>query len=125
MKKLTPVIVVEEIESALPFWTGLGFTLDTSVPEGDRLGFAILSHGTVEVMYQSMESVRKDIPALASLSRTNLFIEVEKLEQLIHGLKGYEVTVPLRDTFYGSKEYGVRAPCGTCVTFAEFPPSEA
>jgi hypothetical protein len=29
--------------------------------------------------------------------------------------------VPERNTFYGSREIVVMAPCGTVVTFAEFP----
>ena len=42
-----------------------GFTRIAEVPDGDRLGFVILQKDGIEVMYQSRESVRKDIPALA------------------------------------------------------------
>jgi uncharacterized glyoxalase superfamily protein PhnB len=126
MKKLTPVIVIEEIEPVLPFWTDrLGFQMVASVPEGERMGFVILAKDNIEVMYQTLASLRKDVPALAtSISRTNLFIEVEALDPILPTLDGCEVTVPLRNTFYGSREFGVRAPCGTCVTFAEFPRTE-
>jgi uncharacterized glyoxalase superfamily protein PhnB len=122
MKKLTPVIIVEAIEPCLPFWTGpLGFTVTTSVPEGDRLGFSILARDGVEIMYQTIESVKKDAPGLSPVvSRTNLFIEVERLDDVVPALKGAEVTIPPRHTFYGSREFGVKAPCGTQVTFAEF-----
>jgi uncharacterized glyoxalase superfamily protein PhnB len=125
MKKLTPVIAVEEIEPVLPFWTErLGFQMIASVPEGDRMGFAILAKDKIEVMYQTLASIRNDAPALATgVSRTNLFIEVEELDSIIPALHGCEVTVPLRNTFYGSREFGVRAPCGTCVTFAQFSPA--
>ena len=68
MKKLTPVIMVDAIESCLPFWERLGFAKTAEVPEGDRLGFVILQKDSVEVMYQTHESVEKDaagrIPAL-------------------------------------------------------------
>jgi uncharacterized glyoxalase superfamily protein PhnB len=125
VKKLTPVIHVEEIESSLAFWTDrLGFEVTMTLPEGDRLGFAILSNGPVEVMYQSRASVAKDVPALAGDpfgSRTNLFIEVESLEDLLPRLAGAPVVVPRRKTFYGSDEFGVRAPCGTVIVLAHFP----
>ena len=44
--------------------TTLGFTKTDEVPEGDHLGFVILKHGAVELMYQTRESVRADVPAL-------------------------------------------------------------
>jgi uncharacterized glyoxalase superfamily protein PhnB len=124
MKKLTPVILVEEIEPVLPFWTEtLGFEITMTVPEGDKLGFAILVNGPVEVMYQSRTSVAKDVPAMADdpiPSSTHLFIEVESLTPFLPKLKGANVVVPRRKTFYGSEEIGFRAPCGTTVVLAQF-----
>ena len=124
MKKLTPVIFVDRIEPALPFWTErLGFTATVEVPEGDSLGFVILARDSIEVMYQSRASVTNDVPAMAAepfVSRTNLFIEVENLQEFLPRLEGLPVTVPKRTTFYGALEFGVRAPCGTNVVLAEF-----
>ena len=129
MKKLTPVILVEEIEPCLSFWTErLGFQVTVSVPEGEKLGFVILVNGPVEVMYQSRASVASDIPAMAADpfgSRTHLFIEVESLQDLEPRLTGAPVVVARRKTFYGSEEIGVRAPCGTTVILAEFPKEES
>ena len=124
MKKLTPVIFVDHIEPVLSFWTQrLGFEATVEVPEGDSLGFVILVRDGVEVMLQSRDSVAKDVPGLAVepfLTRTNLFIEVESLQEYLPRLEGLPVTVPKRTTFYGSQEFGVRAPCGTNVVLAEF-----
>src|SRR5438876_348213 len=40
MKKLTPVIIVEQIEPCLPSWLDrLGLQKTAEVPEGDKLGF--------------------------------------------------------------------------------------
>jgi uncharacterized glyoxalase superfamily protein PhnB len=123
MKKLTPVLIVERIEPCLPFWIErLGFQKTVEVPEGDRLGFVILTKGDVEVMYQSRASVTKDVPALATPSgpsSTILYIEVEKLDSVIQALKGIDLVVPKRKTFYGATEIGVREPGGTVVVFAE------
>ncbi|MEP7327057.1 MAG: hypothetical protein ABI836_13990 [Gemmatimonadota bacterium] len=124
MKKLTPVIFVDRIEPVLGFWTDrLGFAATVEVPEGDSLGFVILVRDQLEVMYQSRASVARDVPAMAAepfISRTNLFLEVENLEEFIPRLAGLPVTVPERTTFYGSREFGVRAPCGTNVVLAQF-----
>jgi uncharacterized glyoxalase superfamily protein PhnB len=128
MKKLTPVIVVEQIEPCLRFWVDhLGFQKTAEVPDGDKLGFVILVKGNVEVMYQTKASVARDVPALANQhlnSSTGLYIEVEKLDPVIEALKGIEFVVPVRKTFYGAREVGVREPGGSLVMFAEFSPHE-
>ena len=122
MKKLTPVIMVEAIEPCLPFWERLGFTKTAEVPEGDRLGFVILAKDTVEVMYQTHESVEKDAPGLAPPSRgtgAGFFIEVTDVEGVEGALEGLEIVVPRRKTFYGMDEIGVREPGGHVVVFAQ------
>jgi len=44
MKKLTPILVVEEIEPSLSFWVDrMGFEKTAEVPEADKLGFVILA----------------------------------------------------------------------------------
>ena len=57
--KITPVLMVDEIEKSLPFWIGrIGFTKTVDVPEGDRLGFVILVKDGAELMLQTIESVQ-------------------------------------------------------------------
>jgi uncharacterized glyoxalase superfamily protein PhnB len=123
MKKLTPVVYVEEIEPVLPFWINrLGFEVTAEVPEGDRAGFVILQKGDVELMYQSRESVLKDLPQLADspMGGTVLFIQVDDLDAIERALEGIELVVPRRTTFYGADEIIVREPAGNVVTFAAF-----
>jgi uncharacterized glyoxalase superfamily protein PhnB len=122
LNKLTPVLVVDAIEPCLSFWTErLGFAKVAEVPDGDRLGFVILAKDSVEVMYQTRESVRKDIPALASAAggATNLYIDVADVAAVERAVKGAEVIVPRRKTFYGADEIGVREPGGNVVIFGQ------
>lgn len=122
VKKITPVIMVEEIESCLPFWDRFGFTKTAEVPEGDRLGFVILAKDGVELMYQTHESVQKDAAGLvpkASGIGAGFFIEVTDIESIVHAVQGLEIVVPRRQTFYGMDEIGVREPGGHVVMFAQ------
>ncbi len=123
MKKLSPVLVVDEIEPCLPFWVDrLGFEKTAEVPEGSRLGFVILRKDEVEVMYQSRESVEKDVPALAPERgghSIGLFIEVSDVGAIERALAGFDVILPRRKTFYGMDEVGVREPGGNSVIFAQ------
>jgi uncharacterized glyoxalase superfamily protein PhnB len=121
LKKLSPVLVVDAIEPCLPFWVDrLGFTKTVEVPEGTSLGFVILQKDGIEVMYQSRESVRKDIPKLAATPPgATLYIEVSDIAAVERAVKGAEIVVPRRQTFYGADEIGVREPGGNAVIFAQ------
>jgi uncharacterized glyoxalase superfamily protein PhnB len=44
---------------------------------------------------------------------------VDNLDQTISALKGIPVAVPVRTTFYGAKEIGVKDPAGHLITFAQ------
>lgn len=123
MKNLTPVLYVEAIEPCLPFWTErLGFEVTGTVPEGDRLGFAMLQKDGVEIMYQTRASMENDVPALAdrAVGSAFLFIEVEDLDAVEAALSGVDRAVPRRTTDYGATEVGVLEPGGNAVVFAEF-----
>jgi hypothetical protein len=123
MKKLSPVLVVDEIEPCLPFWVDrLGFEKTAEVPEGAKLGFVILRKDDVEVMYQSRESVEKDVPAMLPARgghQIGLFIEVSDVGAIERALEGLDVILPRRKTFYGMDEVGVREPGGNPVIFAQ------
>ena len=121
MKKLTPVLVVDEVEPCAAFWTGpLGFARTVEVPHDGETGFVILQKDAVEIMYQSRASVAADLPSLAEGPyRTVLFIEVEDLEAVEAAVAGAEVVQPRRTTFYGTMEIGVREPGGNVVVFAQ------
>jgi uncharacterized glyoxalase superfamily protein PhnB len=123
MKKVTPVLMVEEIEPVLPFWVErLGFEKTVELPHEGRLGFVILVKGGVEIMYQTVASVRADVPPLADAPPASsfLFIEVDDLDEVAEALAGVPPIVPRRTTFYGADELIVRDPAGNAVTFARF-----
>jgi len=131
VKKITPVLFAQEIEPCVAFWTDrLGFEKTAEVPGGDKLAFAMLQKGGVELMYQSYASAANDVKdsEVAELARkgpTFLFVEVDDLNATIAAVQGAPVIVPVRTTFYGSTEIVVQDPAGHVVTFAQFgaPPS--
>jgi len=125
VKKITPVLFVEDIAPCVKFWVErFGFEKTVDVPDGDKLAFAMLQKGNVELMYQSFASADKDVGTTISQvvrkGPTFLYVEVDNLEQTINAAKGAEVVMPKRTTFYGSTEIGIKDPAGHYVTFAEF-----
>ncbi len=120
-RKLTPVLVVDEIEPCLPLWTErLGFVKVAEVPEGDKLGFAILIGESVEVMYQTWSSVEADLKrdVKRGIPSTGLFVEVDSIDAIVECLGDYPIHIPRRQTFYGMDEIGIRDEGGTLILFA-------
>ena len=124
VKKITPVLLAEDVESCVKFWKErLGFEVAIEVPEGNKIGFVSLQKAGVELMYQSHASVAKDSSFSAqgyAKGPTFLYIEVDRLDDVIAATKGARVVMPERKAFYGAREIGVTDPAGHVLTFAQF-----
>ena len=123
VQKITALLFAEEIEPSVKFWVErLGFTKAIEVPDGNKLAFAALQKDNLELMYQSYKSADDDLGSTFHSVRqgpTFLYVDVENLDELIGAIDGVEVTMPVRTTFYGSKEIGVKEPAGHIVIFAQ------
>jgi len=122
VKKITAVLLADRIEPCVEFWTGkLGFSKTIDVPGDDGLVFASLQKDSMELMYQTYSSVENDDHSPKGFTKgpTFLFVEVENLEDTMKAVAGAEIVMPVRSTFYGSKEFGVKDPAGHIVTFAQ------
>lgn len=121
--RITPVLAVPEVEPCVKFWVErMGFKVAAEVPDGNSVGFAMLERFGVELMYQSYHSIESDNAAMAALARNGsafLYVEVSNLDDVIAAMKGVEIAVPLRTTFYGMKELGVKDPAGHVIIFAQ------
>ena len=123
-KQLTPVLVVDQVEPCLGFWTDrLGFKKVHEVPGPDgKLMFASVEHERVEIMYQTRASVVEDHPSAAAELNGHsivLFITVDDLDAVEKSLAGAPVVKPRHQTFYGSTELYVREPGCNTVGFAQ------
>ena len=127
--QLTPVMLVEQVEPSLAFWTErLGFAVENTVPGPDGgLLFASARRGAVEVMYQTVTSIAEEQPALAAALRAapraqpvTLFVAVDDLDAVERAMHDVPVVKARHTTFYGSDELYVREPGGVTVGFAQF-----
>ncbi len=124
VKRITPVLLVKEIEPVIPFWVDrLGFTKTIEVPEGNKLGFVAFQKGAAEVMYQTYSSVEKDAPpAMAAEARkgsTYLYMEVDNFDAVLAAMRDVKIVMPVRTAFYGMKEFAVQDAGGHFITFAQ------
>jgi uncharacterized glyoxalase superfamily protein PhnB len=124
VKRITPVLLVKEIEPIIPFWVDrLGFTRSIEVPDGNKLGFIAFQKGAAEVMYQTYDSVEKDAPKQVSETARKgpsyLYMEVDNFDAVLAAMKDVKIVMPVRTAFYGMKEFSVQDPGGHFITFAQ------
>lgn len=123
LKKLSTLLVVDEIEPALENYRALGYTLELRVPETGTLGFVILRGPTpeaAELMMQTRASLAEDLPIVAKKKPSFLlYADVDSLAKARRGLTGVKVLVEERKTFYGATESWLELPEGTILGLAK------
>ena len=127
VRKVTPVLVVDQIEAVVAFWEKLDVKPSTQVPGPDGLVFAIFSAEGVEVMYQTAASVKEDLVASSTDAQafrpgpqqSTLYVGVSSLADVERRLTGERLIMPRRKTFYGATEAGYTDPAGNIIVFAE------
>ena len=132
-KNLTPILVVEEIEPVLELWVDrLGFEKTVEVPDGDKLGFVILTDGSLEIMYQTKLSIDREVKSAglpAAMGKAAgpsvLYIDVSNLAEIREKLQGFDILVPSRKTDYGAEELWLQGPGGNLIGFASSPGNES
>ena len=120
IRKLTPILIVDQIEPLLPAWKALGFAAGAEIPHGDALGFVILASGGAEMMMQTRASLRDDLPAIAARNPTQLLYgDVASVDEAAAKLPGFTVLCPRRKTFYGALEIWLVDAAGTVIGLSE------
>jgi|SRR5579859_5842694 uncharacterized glyoxalase superfamily protein PhnB len=124
VKRITSILYTDEVEPCVKFWVErLAFEVGPQVPDGDKLAFAIVQNGSVELMYQSRASAAKDSTAAALKSHPEgasyLYVEVSDLDKTLGAMKGVPLLLDVHTTFYGMKEFIVSDPAGHIVIFAQ------
>ena len=130
LSDVTPNLIVSDIDRSTRFYRDvLGFAVTTTVPEAAPFVFVWLQRGGVNVFLNAREGVAEDLPSLAGqpIGGTNtLFITIEA-ESPTAGIDALfaqvadraPVVMPLKNQFYGMREFAVEDPDGYTVMFAQ------
>ena len=125
--KLTPNLLVADVERSLAFYTNvLGFERGFTVPEQSPFVFGSVVSGPIEIFFNERETAAKEYPAFAGkplgMSGT-MFIELQgsgHIERLLDRLKRtVPIVMDLVTQWYGVKEFAIADPDGYVITFAE------
>ena len=83
-----------------------------------------MAHGAVEIFFNDQNAVAADHPTLGTRpagGALTLYIEVQGIEEFFQKMEqhGVKITMPMKEQFYGMKEFGMEDPEGWEITFAE------
>jgi uncharacterized glyoxalase superfamily protein PhnB len=131
-KKLTPNLVVANVEASMKFYrTVFGFQTGFAVPDEPPYVFGSVVSGSgaagdggVEIFFNEKNAVEAEYPALVARpigGTLTLYIEVEGMEEIFAAVKksGAKITMPLKEQFYGMREFAFEDPEGWVITIAE------
>lgn len=120
---ITPVLAVEAIEPAMPFWQALGFEPINPNRVDGRLVYVAFARSGLEVQYQTFAQLERIMPGQTDTlrgGRSLVYLAVDDLDAVIERLGGAEIVIPRRQTEWGSDEIFVREPGGHVIGFAAF-----
>jgi uncharacterized glyoxalase superfamily protein PhnB len=124
-QKLTPNLVVRDVAASMEFYRSvLGFQPAITVPDQAPYVFASVTSGNVEIFFNEQKAVAADYPALGSKpigGALTLFLEVEGIEEVLAAIQKSKakITMPLKEQFYGMREFAFEDPEGWEITIAE------
>lgn len=127
---VTPNLVVVSVERSLAFYRDvLGFSLVTTVPDAAPFAFAWMKRDTVSVFLNSVESVREEHAELGARpigGTATLFITLEAattaegVDAMCAAIGSRaRLIMPLKDQFYGMREFAIEDPDGYVIMFAQ------
>ena len=124
IKKLTPNLIVRNVEASLKFYREiLGLDTAITVPDQSPYVFASVSNGSVEIFFNDQKTVAAEYPQLAATigASLTLYLEVDSLPEVLDRVQKARarISMPVTDQFYGMKEFAFEDPDGYTITIAQ------
>lgn len=124
IKKLTPNLVVRNVEACLKFYSEiLGLEKAMTVPDEPPYVFASVANGAVEIFFNDQKIVGAEYPKLAATigGSLTLYMEVDRLEDVLDRVQkaGAKISMPVTDQFYGMREFAFEDGDGYTITIAQ------
>jgi lactoylglutathione lyase len=126
---VTPNLIVSDIDRSAAFYRDLlGFSVVTTVPEEAPFVFVWLQRGGVSVFLNARAGAEADLALWSSrqAGAMSMFVMVEAdstaegIDALFGSLESkVTVVMPIKDQFYGMREFGILDPDGYVIFFAQ------
>jgi lactoylglutathione lyase len=127
---VTPNLIVTDIERSVAFYRDrLGFTQLTQVPDQPPYVFVWMQRGGANVFLNARGPAAEELPLWAERpvgGTASLFFALEAdsvaegIDALFASVSPHAtVVMPLKDQFYGMREFGILDPDGYVIFFAQ------
>lgn len=125
VQKLTPNLIVRDVAASMKFYEAvLGLQSAIKVPDEPPYVFGSVTNGIVEIFFNDQKMVKEDYPPLGAKpigGSLTQFIEVEGLQEVMAAVQkaGAKIVMPVKNQFYGMREFAFEDPEGWIITIAE------
>jgi len=125
VQKLTPNLIVRDVAASMKFYQAvLGLQPAITVPDQAPYVFGSVSNGSVEIFFNDQRFVAEDYPPLGNRpigGSLTQFVEVEGIQEVMAAVQkaGAKIVMPIKDQFYGMREFAFEDPEGWIITIAE------
>jgi uncharacterized glyoxalase superfamily protein PhnB len=121
---VTPNLLVRDIDRSAAFYRDLlGFTVKQTVPDTAPFVFVWLERDGVPVFLNDPKAVEHDFPGASGRpagGTATLFFIITGVDALHDRIAAHtRIVMPLKNQFYGMREFAVEDPDGHLLTFAE------
>jgi len=127
---VTPNLIVSDIDRSTAFYRDvLDFSIVTTVPESPPYVFVWLQRDDVNVFLNALRGAQEDLPELSERpigGTLSLFMTIESedvaggVDAMCHAVGGKaRLVMPLKDQFYGMREFAIEDPDGYVIIFAQ------
>lgn len=127
---VTPNLIVSDIDRSVVFYRDvLGFSVVTTVPDQAPFVFVWMQRDEISVFLNTVGSVKDTLPELAArpVGGTNTMFMIVEAGSPAEGIDALfaavqpkaRVIMPLKDQFYGMREFGIEDPDGYVIFAAQ------
>ncbi|HBY21549.1 MAG: hypothetical protein A2Y24_06075 [Clostridiales bacterium GWE2_32_10] len=119
IKEIVPELVVKSVQRSIEFYKSeLGFTVDEIAPNENSPKWARLSNNNFNIMLQEYDEAKAEIPLLGNKITSTVLIVIRielknDVKELYENIKSkLEIAIEMRETDYGTIEFGLKDPDG-------------
>src|SRR3989442_168484 len=114
-KKLTPNLLVANVERSLAFYVDtLGFAKGMTVPEQSPFVFGSVTSGTLEIFFNDAATAIKEYPSFAGRpigATGTLFVEMVGIDAFHDAVTPKaKIVMPIVTQWYGMREFAIEDP---------------
>lgn len=123
-QSLSPNVGVRDVNETVNFYTEtLGFNLVMSNPESGTLEWAMVASGSTIIMFQELDSLKKEYPQLTGRDNNGVltfYVKMKGMHKLYDKIKDTQyLAKDMHKTFYGADEFAIFDNNGHILTISE------